>query len=158
MHRLSVNAGDAIFVPGGRLHAISAGNLLVEIQQNSDTTFRLFDWNRVDANGEPRALQIDEALATTNFSDFEPGIVQSTSEELVRCPHFVVEKWSLDRARRASERVAFALFFCIEGGVEVNGLQLKPGEFFLVPASAAESQLKPLTARSSVLRTTLPAR
>jgi mannose-6-phosphate isomerase len=158
MHRLSVNAGDAIFVPGGRLHAISAGNLLVEIQQNSDTTFRLFDWNRVDANGEPRALQIDEALATTNFSDFEPGIVQSTSEELVRCPHFVVEKWSLDRARRASERAAFALFFCIEGGVEVNGLQLKPGEFFLVPASAAESQLKPLTARSSVLRTTLPAR
>lgn len=158
MHSLSVNVGDAIFVPGGRLHAISAGNLLVEIQQNSDTTFRLFDWNRVDANGEPRALQIDEALATTNFSDFEPGILESTSEELVRCSHFVVDKWSLEQPRRASERTAFALFLCLEGAVEVNGLQLKPGEFFLVPASAAQSQLEPLTAGSSVLRTTLPAR
>src|SRR5262249_14381241 len=87
MNRLSVNAGDTLFTPGGRLHAISAGNLLVEIQQNSDTTFRLFDWNRVDANGEPRALQIEEALAATNFSDFEPGVVQPVSEELVRCSH-----------------------------------------------------------------------
>lgn len=158
MHRLSVHTGDAIFTPGGRLHAISAGNLLVEIQQNSDTTYRLFDWNRVGANGQPRSLQIEEALAAANFSDFEPGIIKSSSEELVRCSHFAVEKWSLDEPRRASEGAAFALFVCVEGLLEVNGLRLGPGEFFLVPASATDSQLQPLAARSRVLRITLPHR
>jgi len=158
MHQVRVKAGDVLFTPGGRLHGIGAGNLLVEIQENSDTTFRLFDWERVDAEGKPRSLQIEEALRATDFGDCEPDILRRPGEELVRCPHFVVEKWSLDQPRRASERAAFALFVCIKGAVELNGLRLGPGEFFLVPASAGESELRPLTAASSVLRITLPHR
>jgi mannose-6-phosphate isomerase len=158
MHQVSVTTGDVLFTPGGRLHGIGAGNLLVEIQENSDTTFRLFDWERKNTEGKPRPLHIEDALQATNFGDYEPDIVRTTTEELVRCPQFVVEKLMLDRPRRASEREAFALFFCIEGGVAVNGLQLQRGEFFLVPAGAAESRLEPAAPGSSVLRITLPSR
>ena len=158
MHEVPVKKGDALFTPGGRLHGIGGGNLLVEIQENSDTTFRLFDWERRDAEGKPRSLQVEEALRVTNFDDCEPGILGGTKEEMVRCPQFVVEKWLLQEPRQASKRAAFALFFCIEGAVEVNGVRFVPGEFFLVPAIAVQSRLQPVEGMSSVLRVTLPPR
>jgi hypothetical protein len=97
-------------------------------------------------------------LAAADFGDFEPGIAPPAAEELVHCPHFVVAKWSLDRPRPASERAAFSLFFCIDGSVAVNGLQFKAGEFFLIPACASGSILKPVATGTSVLRITLPPR
>lgn len=157
VHRIKVKAGDAFFVPSGRLHAIGAGNLLVEIQQNSDTTFRLFDWNRELRAEAPRQLQIAEALQCTDFADFEPEIVRPVGETLVQCPHFVVEKWDLDQARRASDRNAFALFVCLNGGLEANRVRLRAGEFFLVPASATATELKPAAPATCALRITLPA-
>jgi mannose-6-phosphate isomerase len=157
-HRLKVKTGDALFVPSGRLHAIGAGNLLVEIQENSDTTFRLFDWDRSSTDGTPRQLQIEEALQAIDFNDFEPEVIRSPDEELVRCPHFVVEKWDLREGRHASEGAVFALFVCLHGAVDVNGLRIAPGEFFLVPASAAGSELRPAAPGTSLLRITLPSR
>jgi len=71
-HRMPVETGNAIFLPSGRLHAIGAGNLIVEIQQNSDTTYRVFDWNRVLKGGKTRKLHIAEALQSIDFSDREP--------------------------------------------------------------------------------------
>ena len=62
VQKIRVQTGDAMFLPAGRLHAVGAGNLLVEIQQNSDTTYRVFDWNRVDQNGKGRELHVDQAL------------------------------------------------------------------------------------------------
>ncbi len=158
VHRIELKPGDAFFVPSGRLHAIGAGNLFVEIQENSDTTFRLFDWNRCATDGTPRRLQIEEALQAIDFNDFEPDVIRSPDEELVRCPHFVVEKWDLREGRHASEGAAFALFVCLHGAVEVNGLPIVPGEFFLVPASAAGSELRPAAPGTSLLRITLPIR
>jgi mannose-6-phosphate isomerase len=158
VHRFEAKAGDVFFVPSGRLHAIGPGNLLVEIQQNSDTTFRLFDWHRTDSTGAERSLQIEEALQSIDFSDFEPEVVRPVGEQLVRCPHFSVEKWDLVRARRASEGRAFALFLCLSGAVEVNGVRSRAGEFFLVPASATEAQLQPAAPATSLLRITLPDR
>ncbi len=158
VHRLKVKTGDALFLPSGRLHAIGAGNLLVEIQENSDTTFRLFDWNRSATDGAPRQLQIEEALQAIDFNDFEPEVIRSPNEELVRCPHFVVEKWDLREGRHASAGAVFALFVCLDGAVDVNGLRIVPGEFFLVPASAAGSELQPAAPGTSLLRITLPSR
>jgi mannose-6-phosphate isomerase len=158
LHRIEVKTGDAIFVPSGRVHAIGAGNLLVEIQQNSDTTFRLFDWHRSEPTGAPRPLQIEAALQSIDFQDFEPELIRPIGERLVECPDFVVEKWDLPSARRASVPPAFALFVCLGGVVEANGVRLEPGEFFLVPASAAATELEPAAAAASVLRITLPAR
>src|SRR5262249_48288046 len=68
LNRVEVAAGDCLFIPAGTVHAIGEGIVLAEVQQASDVTFRLFDWNRVDSQGKPRALHVEEALKSTNFA------------------------------------------------------------------------------------------
>jgi mannose-6-phosphate isomerase len=74
-HRIPVRAGDTMFLPSGRVHAIGAGLVIFEIQQNSDTTFRVFDWNRVGLDGKPRELHLTESLHSIDFGDVEPALV-----------------------------------------------------------------------------------
>src|SRR5439155_1696551 len=69
VHTIRVKGDDAMFLPAGRLHAVGAGNLLIEIQQNSDTTYRVYDWDYVDEKGKPRQLHVDQALECIDFSD-----------------------------------------------------------------------------------------
>src|SRR5664280_1964357 len=76
-HRVPVKAGDAMFLPSGRVHAIGGGLVIFEIQQNSDTTYRVFDWNRVGLDGKPRELHIAQSLASIDFTDFEPSLVDT---------------------------------------------------------------------------------
>src|SRR5439155_5027356 len=76
-HRVPVRAGDAMFLPSGRVHALGAGLVIFEIQQNSDTTYRVFDWNRVGLNGKPRELHIPASLESIDFDDFEPNLISS---------------------------------------------------------------------------------
>ena len=78
VHSISVKAGESIFIPSGRLHAIGGGNLILEIQQNSDTTYRVYDWSRVGLDGTPRQLHIEESLKSTDFDDFEPDTLKPT--------------------------------------------------------------------------------
>jgi mannose-6-phosphate isomerase len=73
LHRIPSYSDGYIFIPGGRLHAIGAGNVMFEIQQNSDTTYRVFDWNRLGVDGTPRQLHIEDSLRCIDFSDFEPA-------------------------------------------------------------------------------------
>src|SRR5205823_11147865 len=77
IHALKVQTGDAMLLPSGRIHAIGAGNVIFEIQQNSDTTYRVFDWNRLGLDGKPRQLHIAEALASIDFNDVEPAPIRS---------------------------------------------------------------------------------
>ncbi len=158
VHRIEVKTGDAMFVPSGRLHTIGGGNLLIEIQQNSDTTFRLFDWGRREPGGTPRPLHLEESLESIDFDDFKPALLLPHGESLVQCSHFAVEKWDLQHARRASDRNAFALFVCLTGAIEANAVRVAPGESFLVPARAAATELRPVAPATSLLRITLPAR
>ena len=74
-HRVPVGVGDSMFLPSGRVHAIGAGLVIFEIQQNSDTTYRVFDWNRVGLDGKPRELHVPQSLASIDFNDFEPALV-----------------------------------------------------------------------------------
>src|SRR5882672_1179291 len=74
-HRLSVRRGDAMFLPSGRVHALGAGLVLFEVQQNSDTTYRVFDWNRAGLDGKPRELHLAQSLASVDFNDFEPSLL-----------------------------------------------------------------------------------
>jgi mannose-6-phosphate isomerase len=78
VHSMDVKAGESIFIPSGRIHAIGGGNLILEIQQNSDTTYRVYDWGRVGLDGSPRQLHIDESLKSTDFNDFEPDTLKPT--------------------------------------------------------------------------------
>ena len=102
MHRIPVRAGDAMFLPSGRMHAIGAGNVIVEIQQNSDTTYRVFDWNRTDDAGKPRDLHVAESLQSIDFEDFEPELVAPAGESLVQHQLFDIEKWELEAQRAGS--------------------------------------------------------
>ncbi|MFA6289316.1 MAG: type I phosphomannose isomerase catalytic subunit [Opitutaceae bacterium] len=76
VHRFPVKAGDSILVHSGQIHAIDGGNLILEIQQNSDTTYRVYDWGRVGLDGKPRAMHVDQSLASIKWDDFEPAPVR----------------------------------------------------------------------------------
>ncbi len=159
LHQAPVRAGESIFIPSGRVHAIGEGCLIVEVQQNSDTTYRVFDWNRTGLDGNPRALHIAESMSSIDFDDFEPAVDSpgDTGDHVVAaCEHFVVERWALDRPRAAADEGEFAIFVPVEGRVAFGGVAFEPGSFFLVPANAGGQGLQPLDGPAAVLRATLP--
>jgi mannose-6-phosphate isomerase len=156
VHKIRVKPGDAVFLPSGRIHAVGAGNLLIEIQQNSDTTYRVFDWNRVDDKGKPRQLHIQQALQCINFKDVAPKLVEPQGELLVRHELFEIQKWNLDSPRKSAPLGQFAVVCCLTGQLACANVDLAPGEFFLVPAQLQDRQLKPLAAQTSLLRVTIP--
>jgi mannose-6-phosphate isomerase len=155
VHRIPTRPNSFIFIPSGRIHAIDAGNLIFEIQQNSDTTYRVFDWNRVGLNGEPRELHIQSSLASIDFSDFEPSLGEVVEEVIVSCNHFHVERWSLTESRSAHNRRQFAVFQCVSGKVEFAGQYFRPGDLFLATAEGHTKTLSPLDSNTTVLRTTI---
>ena len=156
VHRIKVKSGDAMFMPSGRLHTMGAGVLVAEIQQNSDTTYRVFDWNRVGADGKPRRLHVDESLQSIDFNDFEPELVRPKGETLVRDPAFVIEEWNLTLQREAAPSGEFAILCCLSGEVECAGSRFKPGEFFLVPAMLQDRHVHPRADGTHLLRVTIP--
>jgi mannose-6-phosphate isomerase len=157
IHTIAVQSGDAIFLPAGRVHAIGAGNLLIEIQQNSDTTYRVFDWNRTDpATGTKRDLHIQQAIQSIDFEDMQPKLIQSQNELLISHSQFEIRKWNLDEAREAAPLGQFAIVCCLTGNLSCAEVKLAPGEFFLIPAHLEERQLKPLAPNTSLLRITIP--
>lgn len=157
IHKIPVHRGDAFFIPSGRIHAIGAGNLIFEVQQNSDTTYRVFDWNRLGLDGKPRALHVNESLQSINFDDPEPGVIEPHGESVVACEYFAVEKWALTEPRDAGGP-GFVVITVISGNVECAGREFPMGTFFLIPATLADRVLRPLEPETSVLRTTIPIR
>ena len=157
VHTIDVKTGDAMFLPAGRFHAVGAGNVLVEIQQNSDTTYRVFDWNRVDqSTGKPRPLQVDQALESIDFNDVAPKLIEPKGELLVRHELFEIQKWNLDSPREVTPLGEFAIVYCLTGSVSCADVDLRPGEFFLVPASLQDRQGQPRSDGTNLLRITIP--
>lgn len=104
LHYLPIKTGDAVFVAAGSVHALLQGTVVAEIQQNSDVTYRVYDWGRLGADGQPRPLHVEQAMDVINFNQVEPGVVTPqlvfqgegiTRHEISRCDYFVVEKVSL---------------------------------------------------------------
>jgi mannose-6-phosphate isomerase len=156
VHGIRVKSGAAMFLPSGRFHAIGAGNLLVEVQQNSDTTYRLFDWNRVDDQGKPRQLHLDQALQCIDFNDVAPEPITPTGELLVRHDLFEVQKWNLESARDIAPLGQFAIVLCLTGALQSTGVDFTPGDLFLVPASLHDRSIHPRSEGTSLLRITIP--
>ena len=157
IHRIAVQEGDAVFLPAGRLHAIGAGNLLIEIQQNSDTTYRAFDWNRTDpATGTKRALHIEQAIQCIDFADVQPKAIQSEGELLVSHRLFEIQKWNLESPRDVAPPGQFAIVCCLTGKLRCADVDLAAGEFFLIAAQAETRQLQPLDPQTSLIRITMP--
>jgi mannose-6-phosphate isomerase len=148
-HRVEVKRGDAMFLPSGRVHALGAGSVLFEIQQNSDTTYRVFDWNRVGLDGKPRELHVAQAMESIDFADFEPGLVLrggATGDPpipIVRHELFDVALWRVPQGKPARFKGASATVIgLVEGDLTVQSASgdaaLRPGGFCVVPASAGE--------------------
>ena len=135
VHAVSVAKGEHLFIPSGRLHAIGAGLLIYEIQQNSDTTYRVYDWNRPGIDGKPRDLHIEESLRCIDFSDVTPALDAPAGETLVDCEHFRLEKHRLAPGTSLDgiTRGRFAILTVVEGTIEAAGHRFHEGDFFLVP-------------------------
>jgi mannose-6-phosphate isomerase len=153
-HRVPVRAGDAMFLPSGRVHAIGAGLVIFEIQQNSDTTYRVFDWNRVGLDGKPRELHIAQSLASIDFNDFEPALIQGkfTSDTLIQRralvddPLFKVEICKLNPgAHDQLKPKKLQIVTVTRGEVEITSgstsVKLSAGQFSLIPASLERTEV-----------------
>ncbi len=155
VNTLPVSAGDVIFVPGGRVHAIDAGCLLLEVQQNSNTTFRVSDWGRVDQEGRSRQLHQAEAMRVINWSDTSTGkqkpdpISQSDGGlfwSLCTTPCFKIEKWVVStNLSIPNDGSSFHALFLESGHITVKtagfSQTLLPGTTCLIPAAIKNYQL-----------------
>jgi mannose-6-phosphate isomerase len=153
-HRIPVRAGDAMFLPSGRVHAIGAGVVIFEIQQNSDTTYRVFDWNRPGLDGKPRELHVEQSLACINFNDFEPGLVQNEfsvvdkikSRLLVQDSPFNIEQLELKNgSARLLKPGKLQIIAVVSGHIEIRSgpaaVNLPAGQFCLIPASLGKTEI-----------------
>lgn len=106
VHRFRVAAGDSILVHSGQVHAIDAGNLILEIQQNSDTTYRVYDWGRAGLDGKPRQLHVAESLRSIDWNDFEPAPLRAapTSGAIADCAEFRIRRVVLGAGERVHLR------------------------------------------------------
>ncbi len=155
VHHLSVHTGESMFIPSGRLHALGKGIIVVEIQQNSDTTYRVFDWNRKNSNGTARQLHISESMASIDFSDDEPAIQDTATLTPADCSYFRIKKWNLKTPRQAAEPNNFSLMTCLTGRITCGDRTFGPGSFFLIPANMPHALLFPEQPGTSVLQTQL---
>jgi mannose-6-phosphate isomerase len=163
-HHVPVKAGDAMFLPSGRVHALGAGIVLFEIQQNSDTTYRVFDWNRLGLDGKPRELHLPQSLASIDFNDFEPTLLPAASREAgpAGIRHLVNDVFAVDLIHAPSSAAVlpggsgFKIIAVLEGNLTVAGkatsaVELRPGEFCLVPAALKTVELRASKSSSYLL-------
>ena len=131
--RIPVRSGESIFIPSGRLHAIGAGTLIAEIQQNSDTTYRVFDWNRVGLDGKPRELHIRQSLDSIDFTDVEPVMQPPGTPVEASCPYFHVE-YVAGAALPHFLPERFVILAVLSGTLKTPHGSFQPGSFVLLPA------------------------
>jgi mannose-6-phosphate isomerase len=160
--------GDGVFIPAGTVHALGGGVVVFEVQENSDVTFRLYDWNHVDAKtGKPRALQVDRALACIDFGKcaggLAPPVVEATEpverERLFDCDHFRLSRLRGDSPFAVGAPGVPRVLVCIAGsGVVEHGgatYAIGKGDVYLLPAVAGACTFQP-RGRVNVLEIEVP--
>lgn len=153
LNYIDIYPGDALYIPSGTVHAILDGVLIAEIQQNSDTTYRLYDWDRIDSNGMPRELHIKKALDVINYN-FKGNKIEKTLTpyngykhySLLRCEFFTVELIKvLDDYTDYTDGSTLYIYTCIEGSGRIsagnNNYPIKPGNSFIVPAKMGQFRI-----------------
>jgi mannose-6-phosphate isomerase len=168
LERVAVRAGDAVFVPAGTAHTICPGGVLCEIQEHSDITYRVFDYNRVGADGKPRTLHIRQALSVMRFGEQSGGRCDPvrithgavTETFFAACRYFATERWEF-RERIAAvtspEHFDLLIFLDGKGSIEfADGVEsYAPAEVWLLPAALGAYQLVP-ESPNTLLRTYVP--
>ncbi|MEI6606539.1 MAG: type I phosphomannose isomerase catalytic subunit [Verrucomicrobiota bacterium] len=156
VHALTPQPGESILIESGRLHAIGAGFLIHEIQQNSDTTYRVFDWNRCGLDGKPRQLHVAASLASIDFNDDQPTMDTPLGNTLAACQYFKTTQQALAIGDSIANPEAgrFSIVVVVDGElVSAGGRRFAKGRFLLLPRDA-----RPLRAlqSTSILQVTLP--
>lgn len=152
LHYEPVSEGDTFFISTGKIHAIGAGIMLAEIQQTSDITYRIFDFNRRDQNGELRELHTELAMDAIDYKqkdDFKVKYANRPGESnvMVSCPYFQTNYLNLkeNKSIDLSQRNSFTIYMCVKGQVDIvakNGpVSLKTGQTVLIPASILKIEL-----------------
>lgn len=150
LRRVAVRPGQKVYVPGGRMHAIGAGCLLLEVQQRSNTTYRVFDWNRRGPDGKGRELHIEQAMRVTRWQD-------DYTRTADQSPYFQLIELNIafeQTFRPAGE--SFHALFVADGLVRLNGEDWPAGSTALVPAATPSYTLYPINGPVKVLRISLP--
>jgi mannose-6-phosphate isomerase len=168
LERVAVRAGDAVFVPPGTAHTICPGVVLCEIQQHSDITYRVFDYNRVGADGKPRPLHIRQALSVMRFGEQSGGRCEPvrvthgaiTETFFAACRHFAAERWEFrERIAAVTSPEHFDLLIFLEGKGTIefaDGTEAyAPAEVWMLPAGLGAYQLVPESA-TTLLSTYVP--
>ncbi len=170
LHSFTPKPGDCLFLPAGTVHAVGGGVLMAEVQQSSDATFRLFDWNRLGSDGKPRQLHIRESLASINWdagpvSPVTPKVQESAAsggrvEELVRCAYFQMDRLRLTKRLPFSPGGRMQVWMVLDGDAELSGESyrrgFRRGETVLVPAAAGALTWTPREGESvELLRVTV---
>lgn len=156
LHYDETQEGDVFFIPAGRVHAIGKGVLVAEIQQTSDVTYRIFDYNRKDDKGDERELHTDLAVDAIDFSHKDEyktkyEAVQNQSTELASCDYFTTNILKFDQIleKDYSQLDSFIIYLNLEGKFEIifdgETVLVEKGETVLIPASLETFQLKPLS-------------
>ncbi len=168
LHKIPARAGDCILIPAGVVHAIGAGVMLAEIQQMSDATFRVFDWNRIGTDGKPRQLHVAQALEST---DFEIGPVDpiatcpepiegGTRERLSHTDYFSLERLRLSGPALIGRDDRFTILMALGGDVVVRtedeSCTLQLGETMLLPASVGPCRVEPLDGSATLMTCIVP--
>ena len=154
LNKEPVKAGDAFYLPAGRVHTIGKGLLLAEIQQTSDITYRIYDFDRVDKDGNKRELHTEEALDAIDYSfykDYKTRYLeqQNTPSRLVDCKYFSTNKITFDRplSRDYSNKDSFIIYVCFEGKFSIKTAEgsyaFQKGDAVLLPAAIKEVELIP---------------
>lgn len=162
----AIEPGDVFYVPAGRVHGIGAGAFVAEIQQTSDITYRIFDYNRKDKDGKSRELHTSQAMDAINFSDVQDDFrteyerVQNEPVEMVASPYFTTSVYDMTEEITCdySELDSFVIFICVEGSCRLtddkqNEITLRAGETVLLPAAVQEVTIVPEGQRVKLLET-----
>ena len=140
LHRVEVAVGEALFLASGRVHALGAGCLVVEIQESSDSTYRVYDFDRPGLDGQPRELHVPESLACIDFSDVEPAVRPAGDGVLADNDLFKVTRRTLgDAPERLNAPGECALVAVLAGEARCGGEAHGPGAFFLLGADAGDA-------------------
>lgn len=142
LNAVEVKKGDCFFMPAGTIHAIGGGILIAEIQQNSNTTYRVYDYNRRDKNGNLRPLHIEKALMVTNLTP-PPKNTFTDGETLASCEYFTVKKRDVNGALESyADDDSFNAILCLDGKIEFLGLTLTKGECAFVPSGTGNFEIR----------------
>jgi mannose-6-phosphate isomerase len=168
LERIPLRAGEAVFVPAGTAHTIGPGLVLCEIQEHSDITYRVFDYNRRDAQGRARELHIEKAMEVIRFGAQRGGKVEPVGVErgvvretyFVACRYFAIEKWEFSESvAAATSRERFELMIILEGSgrfeSDGRGSDYRPAQAWMIPAGLGAYRIEPAS-RTALLRTYVP--